>query len=427
MNARGTLRTIGRDTRPASAGVCGVLFIGLLCPAPARAAWDVVPAAGLSAETEENPLLNPDILRTNMSTATSLVMGAGATIANFNERGFLSVEPSVVVYRYSDSTYSSLDGNDSFFRASGEYRWQTVSAGFNSNYSRERLLSSELVDVDPDGDPDTDDPDTGDTGRLVFIDEHRERFYANPYVRFRVSERNSLQFDVTTYDVAYSGGDLAFRTGYENTRFSAGIYRNPDERNLVSAVMSVETYQADGTRNTTDTVTIEGAFARPLTELWTLNLAAGVLRSEFEYLANTQQVTARATTDYTMRVGMRRRAQRSRMNLDFVRNVYPSASGFSSIRRELRMYYDRTLTQRVTARFGVRLNETKSLGDVNIQDNREYARAEIDFEWALKPVLFLQAGFGYTAQDFTEDLIPQKADSNSIYVGMTYRGLSRRR
>jgi hypothetical protein len=113
------------------------------------------------------------------------------------------------------------------------------------------------------------------------------------------------------------------------------------------------------------------------------------------------------------------------MNLDFIRDTYPSATGFSAVRRSLRMYYDRALTQRLNAKFGVRLDETKYLGDVNAEDNREYARAEIDFEWALKPVLFLQAGYAFTAQDFPEDPIPQSADSNSIYIGMSYRGRSR--
>jgi hypothetical protein len=427
MKAMSTLRSLGRRKLCASIGACSVLFIGLfLSPEPAGAAWEFVPDLGIGAETEDNPRLNPDILVTDRSAATGAVLAAGASIATFNERGFLSFDPALMSYRYSDTSDSELESDDWYFDGRGEYQWQTVTAGFNASFAQERLLSSELTDVDSDGDPDTDDIDGGDTGRLLFINEDRERYRVSPYVSFRVSERNSLRLEATKYGYSYSGGDLSFRTGFDTERLSAGIYRNVDARNVVSAVMSVETYEAEATRNTTDTVTIEGAFTRPLSQLWTLNLAAGVLRSDFEFLTN-QQLTDSATTDYTMRLGVRKRAERSRMNLDFIRNVYPSASGFSSIRRELRMYYDRTLTQRVTARFGVRLNETKSLGDVNVEDNREYARVEIDFEWALKPVLFLQTGYGYTAQDFTEDLIPQKADSNSIYVGMSYRGLSRRR
>jgi hypothetical protein len=279
--------------------------------------------------------------------------------------------------------------------------------------------------VDQDNNPDTDDFDAGDTGRLAFINEDRERYRTSPYVSFRVSERNSVRLEATKYGYTYSGGDRSFRTGFDSTRFSLGINRNVDERNVVSALMAVESYQADGTQNSTDIARIEGAFTRPLTQLWTMNLAAGVLRSDFEFLTGNQ-LEVSATTDYTMRLGFRKRAERSRMNIDFTRDVYPSGTGYSSVRRELRLYYDRVLTQRLNARFGVRMNETKALGDVAAEDNREYTRAEVGFEWALKPVLFLEGGYEYTAQDFTEDIIRQTTNSNAIYVGMSYRGLSRR-
>lgn len=426
MKTMSTLRDNARRKLAASVGAGGIFLLGLLGTAPARAAWELVPELGIGAETEDNPGLNPDALVTNNSAATNSVVGAGATIANFNERSSLSFNPSVVSYLYADASDSAFESTDWYLDGQGEYQWRTVAAGFDASFADERLLSSELADVDQDGNPDTDDPDAGDTGRLLFVDEDRERFRVAPYVNFRVSDRNTLRLEAVKYGYTYSGGDRTFRTGFDSQRFSLGIQRNVDARSLVSAVMYVETYDAEGTRNTTDTVTLEGAFRRPLSELWTLNLAAGVLRADFEYLATNQQVVQSATTDYTMRVNLRKRAERSRMNIDFVRAASPSASGFTSVRREIRLYYDRTLTERLTGRFGLRLNETKSLGDVNSEDDREYTRAEIDFEWAVKPVLFLQGGYRYTSQDFTQDLIPNAADSNSFHIGMAYRGLSRR-
>lgn len=426
MKETNTIRDQGSCKFAVSAGACGALLLALLSPTPADAAWEFVPDLGIGAESEENPRLNPESQITDTSTATSAVLSAGASIASFDERSSLTLTPRVEVYRYADEANSDLESEDWYFDGRGEYRWRTVTAGFNASFARERLLDSELIDVDLDNDPDTDDPDTADTGRLAFITEDRERSWLSPYVSFRVSDRNSLRFEITQYGYSYSGGDRSFRSGFDDTRFSLGINRNVDARNIVSATMSVETYEADGTENTTDTVTIEGAFTRPLTQLWTLNLAAGVLRSDYEFLADNQQFTDGATTDYTMRVGLRQRGERSRMNIDFTRNVYPSGSGFSSLRREFRVYYDRVLTQRLDARFGIRMNETKSLGNVNVEDNREYIRAEVGFEWAMRPVLFLESGYRFTAQDFTEDLIQQSTNSNSIYIGMTYRGLSRR-
>jgi len=407
----------------ASTSIIGTLLMGILGPAPAHAAWDVVPDLAIAARTDKNQRLAQGGQAEPSTTGATL--DVGASIANFTERSFLAFEPRVTAYRYADSADSDLESEDLYIDGSGEYRWQTVTAGFSSYFSRERILSAELAQVDPDNDPDTEDPEDVDTGRLVFINEDRERVRLSPYLAFEVSERNTLRFQLTDSEVAYPGGNIAARTGYDYTQMSAGIYRTVDARNSLAAVVMVDNYEADINRNVTDTVTVEGSFTRPLTELWTFNLAAGVLRSDFEFLAANSLVD-RATTDYTLRVGFRKRAQRSRININLARSVLPSASGFSAVRRELRVFVDRAVTQRLNARFGVRLNETGTLGEVTDRDDRDYARAEIGVEWALKPVLFLGAGYNYTRQDFTSSLGGENADSQAIYIGLNYRGLSRR-
>jgi hypothetical protein len=424
MNAIVIRRPDGQ--RAASVGATGILFLGLLCPAAARAAWDFVPELGIAAQTEDNARLQPDTLITDTSTSLSMNLDAAATIATFDERGFLSFTPRLITYSYSEESDSDLESTDWYFYGEGERSWQTVTAGFVADLSRERLLSSELASVDRDNDPDTDDPDTGDTGRLAFIDEERERYYLNPYMSFRVSERNFLRFDAIKYEHAYAGGDRVFRSGYENTRFALSLQRNVDERNLVSATMSLDTYESSETLNTTDTVTIEGAFARPLSQLWTLNLGVGVLRSDFEFDSIDQPFTQGADTDYLVRIAMRKRGERSRMNIDFTRNIYPSATGYAARQREARVYYDHALTKRLNVRFGLLLEENVAVGDVDPRGTREYARAEVGFEWAIRQVLFLETGYNYTSQDFPEDIIQQRTDSNAIYIGMSYRGLSRR-
>ena len=48
--------------------------------------------------------------------------------------------------------------------------------------------------------------------------------------------------------------------------------------------------------------------------------------------------------------------------MDLTREVYPSTSGFSAIRREFIVFYDRDLRQRLNASFGIRLDDSESLG-----------------------------------------------------------------
>jgi hypothetical protein len=51
----------------------------------------------------------------------------------------------------------------------------------------------------------------------------------------------------------------------------------------------------------------------------------------------------------------------------------------------------------------------------------------MDWEWAIKPVLFLVAGFDWLTQEYPNDLLNRgQMDATSISLGVRYRGLSKR-
>ena len=423
MNRRKRERSAARQL-----GAAAALLGGIAVSPLTRAAWDVVPEIELGVYTEDNPRMSSEnfVVTETDGNSTSLQLNAGLDIATISERSLLRFFPSITSYRYADESNADLESDDPAFMGAAEYRWETVTAGVIARYARERLLDSEFATVEADNDPDTPDPDVGDTGRLIFIDENRERYAFSPYLAFNVSERNTFRLDVTRQEAKYSGGDLSFRTGYEDTFASASIIRNVDQRNSVSAIMSFEDYRADINDNSFKTATIEGAFTRPLTELWTFNFGVGVLRSDFVVVDALQRTEDGATTDYKARLGFRKRAERSRLNLDFSRNIYPGGSGYSTIRREARFYLDRRMTQRLTGRFRLLVQETETLAELSSVDNRDYVSGEIGFEWAFKPTIFIGGGFEYRAQEFTDDLVNDKTNGRAVYISMGYRGRSRR-
>src|SRR5262249_8834253 len=151
-------------------------------------------------------------------------------------------------------------------------------------------------------------------------------------------------------------------------------------------------YNADVNTNNFHTATIEGQFSHPINPLWTFNMTAGVLRSDFQVVNTLNRVTAGATTDYIVNLGFRKRSERSNLNADIGRDVYPSSNGYSSVRREARLYGEVDLSQRLGLDYGVLLQETKTLGNLNSTDDRNYADLELNLSWALKPVLFLVGG-----------------------------------
>jgi hypothetical protein len=399
---------------------------GILAGARADAAWDFVPKLDLSARQEDNPYYVPDNLPAQQQSASSMGLDTSIQMATYNQRSLLQFEPRVVVYRYTDSANDNLNGEDWYFKGGGNYQWTTVTAGFDADYRRQRLATGEFNTFDYN--LDTQSPDTGDTGRTVFIDQYRDFYYATPYVAFTLSPRNTLRLDATHSNVSYSGGDLAFRTGYGDTRYSAALQRNTDQRTQISAIISVDDYNADINVNDFHTVTVEGQFSHPINPLWTFNMTAGVLRSDFKVVNLTQRITTGATTDYVVDLGFRKRSERSSLNASIGRDVYPSSNGYTAIRRQGQIYGDVDFTLRFGLDYGVLLQETTTLGGLNSTDDRNYADLELNFSWALKPVLFLVAGIEYQYQEFPNDILNRgKLTATTFNIGVRYRGLSKRK
>ena len=321
----------------------GLLLAGVLSGPRADAAWDFVPDLNLNGQAEDNPFYIPQKLP-GQKTGSSAVLDMAVDMATYNQRSLLLFEPRVTAYRYADSANDSLNGEDWLFKGSGQYQWTTVTAGFDADFRRQRIVAGEFGSIDYN--LDNPSPDTGDTGRTAFPNQYRTFYYATPYVIFTLSPRNSLRLDVTQSDVSYSGGDTSFRTGFADTRYSATLQRNTDQQTQISAIMSVDDYKADINTNDFHTVTVKGQFSRPLNPLWSFFMTAGVLRSDYQVVNTQDRVTAGATTDYVVSLGFRKRAERMGLNADIGRDVFPSSNGYSVVRRDARVYGDYDLSQR---------------------------------------------------------------------------------
>jgi len=410
-------------TRAASAGV---LLVGPFVAQVANAAWDFVPNLYLSGRSEDNPYYYPDnVAALPQQTASSAALDMSVQMATYNQRSLLQFQPEVVFHQYLDSSNDSLNGSDWYFNGLGEYQWTTVKAGFYGDYQHQRLAVAEFGTIDFN--LDAQNVDTGDTGRTAFIDQYRDFYYVQPYLAFTLSPRNTLRIDVGDSGVKYSGGDLAFRTGFSDTRYAATLQRNTDQETQISAVMSVDNYNADINTNDFHTFTIEGQFTRPINQLWSFNMTAGVLRSDYQVANLQSRVTAGATTDYIASIGFKKRTVTGGLNADLARDVYPSSNGYEVVRREARVYGDADFTQRYGLDYVVWLQKTETLGGLNVTDNRDYVDLQLNFHWAIKPVLFLVAGVEYQTQEFLNDITNRgKTTATTLDIGVRYKGLSKR-
>jgi hypothetical protein len=85
------------------------------------------------------------------------------------------------------------------------------------------------------------------------------------------------------------------------------------------------------------------------------------------------------------------------------------------------------MTARLTMDVGFRYQETKTLGNLSAANDRNYGTVSAQWEWAIKPVLFLVAGFDWLTQEYPNDiLVSGQTDATSLTLGIRYRGLSKR-
>ena len=393
-------------------------LVGGTFAATGHAAWDTAPELELSALSDDNLRLLPDNAPiSNSAEAMSLDARFRATATG--ERGTAFLEPRVRADQYSGSENEDLNGTDTFFRSRGRYEWTQVGLEFSADYDQQDVKDAEVTDAFPD-DPDIEDPVDPDTGLLI-IDEDRKRFFFRPALDVEISERSSLIFSSDFLDVSYTGAEFAGRVDFTDTEVSAGILRRVDNRNEVSARLLASEYESDFNQNLTKTVGVEGTFERSLTRNWSFNLAAGVSRSDYSFVNNSDQLVENADTSFTYLIGLRQRSELNTINIDLSRETSPNSSGFLTLRDQLRVYLSRAMTERLTGDIGVRGYITSTLDDVVADDDRDYVRVDMSLEWAMTTQLFLNGGYSFTRQKLTED--GSNASSNQIYVGIAFRGL----
>jgi hypothetical protein len=202
------------------------------------------------------------------------------------------------------------------------------------------------------------------------------------------------------------------------------IVRRVDDRNTVSARVFTSEFSSALNDNSTDAVGVEGRFTRPIAPTWTMSIRAGVQRSDYDFLRIGQGRFDNASTDPTFGLGLRKRGERTQWNIDLGNDVQAQGNGFLAARNEARIYVTRQFTQRLLGRMGLVFSDTGTLDDVRTIDNRDYLRFNLGIEWAIRQTLFLTAGFDRTEQEFVNENTGKRT-SSGLFVGITYRGLSR--
>lgn len=392
----------------------------LAVPVSAQAAWEFVPEVEISADSNDNPRLVPDEAADG-SAATRLLTNVRLEFVNFTPRGEITLEPAVRSDAYADDADEPLESTDAFLRSRGERRWEQVDAGYDLDLSRERIVGTEflnagLVDLD------VEDPAIVDA-LLLGQNERRRRAVFAPYTVMTLNDRASLTLDTRLTDVSYESDTITSRTDFEDKSFGIQLDRELNQRDTLSGRVYGSRFEADANQNLTDTAGVALGFTRLLSTAWTFNASVGVEQSDFEYLDESMAPVTGSDDNFTFQIGVRKRVERTSLNLDVRRSVSPDSFGFMTARNEFRTVLRRQLSPRLDGGVAFRFIDTATLGGDSDID-RNYGRLELDLDWAIGELWSLTTAYEYSRR--TIESPGGDAASNALSVGFTYRGRSRR-
>lgn len=399
----------------------------------ASAAWDTVSDIRMGLEANDNPRLGQrpvnrpqDVLDSQDHTAVRALMDARFRLSNFGPRGNVFIQPRVRLDTYADNVDQDLKRKDGYLYAQGRRTWRRSAIGITANFARESILSSELIDSGI-GNIGTDiigEPVDTDTGELILLQEHRNRAIVAPYANFAITERSGLGLEARYLDLTYSGAQFPGRSDISETLFGISVSRTIDDRTEASARLYASDFTAVVTQNETRTVGVEGRFSRELNEIWSFNLAAGIQRSAFAFLAFDGTPIDNAAANYTFALGFGKQTETSAFALDLLRTTNPSATGYLTERNEFRILYQRQMSQRLTASAALRAIQARALDESERVSGRDIARLSLALKWAFTPTWSLNFGYEAVSQDFV-DRLRADGEANLIAIGISYQGRAR--
>ena len=366
----------------------------VLCARQASAAdWQVAPSMFVGTSYADNPRM-----LTDQGTATSGAIGEfKASLQRRTERSELTLRPRFTAARYSDD--ESLDSDDQFVNAA--YRWIGERSEWNMDLglTRDTTLTSEL----------------GSTGLVESNRRHEAgSFTVAPKVMF--TERVSGGLQMYVVDNRYIDAEFTGLVDYRYTAlslFSQIILTDAGSALTVTAQsgrLTTQGFFADQTRD--GSLRLGWTFQPWL--LWTASLSAGPSMVETERASDTGLVFDGE---------IKRQGDRWSLAANAGRSQSPTGRGVLTRRDEVRLSFNRSLTERLSANVVARWSRSE---DLLPQQGRtvlyqvDYAQLGFGANWRLSRDWSLALQLSGNTQDY--ELATERANGYRASLSIVWNG-----
>ncbi len=252
-----------------------------------------------------------------------------------------------------------------------------------------------------------------DIGLSTSTRVRRNYVTASPYFDWLLTERSAVRVGYRLTDVSFSNAEGTSLTDYKEHLVSGSYTRQLSEKDSASLSANVIRYRPGGTTSDADTVQLLAGLARKFSEATKGAVAAGVSKTK-----QTEAGTDDSSSGVVLRAEMEQKSEISQLDTVFSRDVAPSGIGRTLSTDQFRIRWLRKTAPSVDFVLEAQAIRTRVLEGSDPTIDRRYLEVGPSFQWHWLEDWAISGGYRYRRQKYDSE--PDSADSNAVFLGVTY-------
>jgi len=358
----------------------------------AAAEYSVEPSMSLYGNYDSNPELG-----TVQQSVVGTTLSPAARLNALTER--LELHGKVMINLTEYFNRPNLDAAEQYYTLSSRYPTERGAWELQSGYTRDLTLTTELAQ----------------TGQ-VLVRTPRNLVTIDPKWSRSLTETVTLELEYVFSDAHYSDPSLvSYQTHQGTTRL---IYAFT-ERDSVSLNSYYLAYNAPATNFSSNEYGVTAGLEHPFTETFKWDLTAG-FRNTLSTAQSPSGERSSRNIEWVAEADLEKRSETLVLRGGFSREALPSGGGYLVDVNHLSFFVQKTLTQTVSASLSLDGYLTQAIGvNLSVPDSHYY-RIEQHWDWQWAERWSMGATYRYARQEQVGT--STKADSNAVFLVMTYRG-----
>ena len=389
----------------------------VLLSAPALGAQvHVQPIVSVAAQTSSNVDLEQASER---SQTEGYFADAAAVVGIATPRSETTFRPRLLYREYPDD--SRLNRLEAFLDFATQYKSQRSRFSMFGRLDHRDQVNAERSDarfneVTPVL------PTTPETGRIT-VGATRDLLLLVPSYSYELSQRTDIGASATLQRIDYSPDDSNSHVDFDYYQGKGFVGWNLDQRTKLSVGGFASKYDAIDIDSQSTSYGVGVDLGKNWSPVLDSTLSITYQRTDIERTQPT--LFEDKANAWGANFGTAYSGQTSRVRFDIGRQITPSGGGGLYESDQVRLQYERDVTQRLEFTAAGRYLRNRALSRDTVGNDRDYSRAEAGLRYMATRTFFIEASYEYTWQEY-ENAAASAAD-HSFALRFGYRGLPRQR